>query len=248
MADKALDDTVMANLQSKRNSRRPFRDQRTGVGSGTFRGGHMRSQGYGGGQVGKSRMQNNSYNSHQQQQQHDAGPQPAKVLLSNLDFNVTEEDVRELFCEFGKTRRLTMNYDKSGRSLGTAEILYEDRQNAYRAMQQYNGVPLDGKPMIIEVMSGGAGRMGGRVGGGMRNNFGTSRPVPYGGRFQGQQRQYNNRQNNQPQQRRNTTIGHDDKIEKTAADLDAELDKYNQEQAAKAAAEEKEILGDDADE
>lgn len=76
-----------------------------------------------------------------------------RVLVSNLDFGVTIEDIRELYGEFGVARRMVLNYDKAGRSLGTAEIVYEKRSDALKAMQTYNGIPLDGKTMCVEVVA-----------------------------------------------------------------------------------------------
>ncbi|KAK4835792.1 hypothetical protein QYF36_014675 [Acer negundo] len=76
----------------------------------------------------------------------------AKLYISNLDYDVSNHDIKLLFSEIGELIRYSIHYDKSGRSKGTAEVIFSSQANALAAIRRYNNMKLDGKPMKIELV------------------------------------------------------------------------------------------------
>ena len=54
------------------------------------------------------------------------------LIVSNLDYGVTECDILELFSEFGPVKRVGVYYDWFDRSLGLADIIFERNSDAMK--------------------------------------------------------------------------------------------------------------------
>ncbi|XP_060175447.1 THO complex subunit 4A-like [Lycium barbarum] len=75
-----------------------------------------------------------------------------KLFVSNLDYGVTNDDIRLLFSDVGELKEYALHYDNSGRSKGTAEVVFTYASGALAAIKRYNNIQLDGRPMKIEVV------------------------------------------------------------------------------------------------
>jgi len=95
-----------------------------------------------------------------------------------LSFNATEDQVRDLFSEFGAIQSIAMINDRdTGRFRGFAFVEMEDSA-ANAAIKALNGKEVDGRELSVnearprEERSGGGGGYRGGGGGGRRNDYG----------------------------------------------------------------------------
>ena len=74
--------------------------------------------------------------------------QGVKLVVSNLEESVTDEDLSELFGDIGNVRKVSMK----GR--GVAEIVFVKREAAEKAVEMYDKRLLDGRPMKCTIEGG----------------------------------------------------------------------------------------------
>jgi RNA recognition motif-containing protein len=95
------------------------------------------------------------------------------MYVSNLSFNVTEDDIRGFFSEYGEVISVKLITDReTGRSRGFGFVDMSDDVAANKAMSELNGGMVDGRPISVAVARPREDK-GGRQGGG--RSFGNSR-------------------------------------------------------------------------
>lgn len=72
--------------------------------------------------------------------------QGCKVVITNLQTTVTQEDILELFGDIGALRRAKLV------NPGHAEVTFVERKEAERAVEVYHNRQLDGKPMKCQLV------------------------------------------------------------------------------------------------
>eukprot|EP01006_Ploeotia_vitrea_P057555 TRINITY_DN68190_c0_g1_i1.p1 TRINITY_DN68190_c0_g1~~TRINITY_DN68190_c0_g1_i1.p1 ORF type:complete len:275 (-),score=13.84 TRINITY_DN68190_c0_g1_i1:38-862(-) len=80
------------------------------------------------------------------------GTSGTTVILSNLNSDITANDIVELCGRNGEVKRVELKYNnKTGKSIGVAEILFARQSEATNCVKELDGVPLDGKPMNARI-------------------------------------------------------------------------------------------------
>lgn len=74
------------------------------------------------------------------------------IFVSNLSFNVVDEDLKEYFAEYGEVNSAKVITDKfTNRSRGFGFVEMEDNAAAQKAIQELDGATVDGRSIKVNV-------------------------------------------------------------------------------------------------
>lgn len=112
---------------------------------------------------------------------------PRKLFVGNLPYAVTEDQLADLFGQYGQIQEIKLIIDRmTGRSKGIAFVEFVEEADATTAMNATNGTELDGRAIIVNVARPFQPRERGSFGGDRRGGFGGGndrRGGGYGGGY-----------------------------------------------------------------
>ena len=115
-----------------------------------------------------------------------------KLYVGNLSFNTTETDLQDLFAQAGPVQEVTLMQDKfTGKSRGFAFVTMTSDADAQKAISEFNGKTVEGRPLTVNEArprearppggGGGYGGGGGGRSGGGGGGYGGGGGGGYGG-------------------------------------------------------------------
>ena len=107
----------------------------------------------------------------------------SKLYVGNLSYNVSEDDLRELFSQAGEIKDVQIITDRdTRRSKGFGFVEFNTQADAEKAIQMFNEHELDGRRLTVNIArpredrgGGGGGGFRGGGGGGSRGGYGGGR-------------------------------------------------------------------------
>lgn len=164
------------------------------------------------------------------------------VLIENLNRDITASDIAELCGRHGEIKKVEIQYNARGQSVGKAEVLFAKQSSALDCVKKLNGVTLDGTPMSVKLAGRGnkehplnptpeanvrVGLFGTNMNGGNRPNSGRIvKPFDDSRNSSNQSRsQHHVPRVNKPRVHK-PRASREEAPTKSAADLDAEMDAY----------------------
>lgn len=87
-----------------------------------------------------------------------------RVLVTNLDPEISAEDLREIFGSVGELKTVSIHYDAANKPKGTAEVVYRARAGAEAAVREFDGREVEDVRIRVRIVGDG-GSSGGAAGG-----------------------------------------------------------------------------------
>ncbi len=112
----------------------------------------------------------------------------SKLYVGNLSYNMSEDDLRQLFAQAGEVKEVTLIKDReTQRAKGFGCVEMATAEDAQKAIQMFNNYDLDGRALSVAIARpreerGGGGGGGGRGGGIRPGGYGSGRSGGRGGR------------------------------------------------------------------
>ena len=93
-----------------------------------------------------------------------------KLVVGNLSFNTTENDLNDAFAAFGTVTETNLMMDRAtNRPRGFGFVTMGSAEEAQKAIEALNGKELDGRALTVNVAKPREERSGGGGGGGRRD-------------------------------------------------------------------------------
>jgi RNA recognition motif-containing protein len=72
------------------------------------------------------------------------------IFVGNLNYSITEDDLKEIFEEYGELNSVKLITDKfTGRSKGFGFVEMSDAEEAKKAIEELNGAEVEGRSMVV---------------------------------------------------------------------------------------------------
>jgi cold-inducible RNA-binding protein len=114
-----------------------------------------------------------------------------KLYVGNLPYQMTSDDLSELFSEVGSVESASVITDRdTGRSKGFAFVEMSSREEGEAAIEKFNGTPLEGRNLTVNEARPREERGGGGYGGGGSRGGGGYGGGGYGGGGGGRDRRF----------------------------------------------------------
>ncbi|QNQ00612.1 Conserved hypothetical protein [Yarrowia lipolytica] len=219
--DQALDEIIAQPSRRDDRPPRPERSRRSDRGDRRGRDYDDRRSTRGRGDRERGRFVDKRYR--------DALPNTV-LLIRNLHYELTENDLYDLFNKVGRVDDVEIHYDRSGRSLGDANVVFSRPEDAQDAIDKFDGKRAAGLKIEVKIdhRRDPALDLSERFGPRDRS-LSPGRDRPYGGyREDRPPRRGRGGRGGRGRREGGSSTGRIPKEKKTVEELDAELDSYMQ--------------------